>query len=68
MMVDEQDSIRTFILPLSEENDYHYSHTTIVFLILFIILVPILLTNLLVSPLSDWNESAVRLIKNLVGI
>jgi hypothetical protein len=51
MSTGELDASDTFILPLSADSpyEYHYSQTTVVFMILFIILVPILLTNLLVT-------------------
>ncbi len=54
MVRGEQNSLNTFILPLSrtESPQYHYAQTTIFFLVLFIILVPILLTKLLVSPIK----------------
>ncbi len=48
MMVGEIDGLNSFILPFLS-NSMHYGYTTLMFLVLFIVLVPILLTNLLVS-------------------
>lgn len=48
MMLGETDGVNTFILPYMNGR-LHFPNLTLIFLTLFVFLIPILLTNLLVS-------------------
>jgi hypothetical protein len=51
MMIGELDGLDTILTPYTDDSPYtlHYAGMTIFFEVLFIILMPILLTNLLVK-------------------
>ncbi len=50
-MLGETDGLNSFVIPYTL-GELHFGPTTIFFLTLFIFLIPILLTNLLVSQLT----------------
>ena len=57
MMLGEIDYISTFLEPYIDDNpiSMHYGGLTFAFLVLFVLLMPILLMNLLVSSFSCCN-------------